>query len=82
MAGAPASAILLAGMGADSLSMAPNAIPFVKRALRSVDSRKAAELVQEVLPLATTDEVEQHLNQRFRDWGILDVIRIPSAQNP
>jgi len=78
MAGAPSSAILLAGMGVDNLSMAPNAIPFVKRALRAIDSRKATELVQEVLPLATTEEVEQHLAQRFEDWGIADMIRTPS----
>ena len=47
MAGDPACALLLAGLGVDELSMAPRLIPAVKQALRGVDlerARSAAEL--------------------------------------
>jgi phosphocarrier protein FPr len=47
MAGDPACAVLLAGLGVDELSMAPRLIPAVKQALRGVDlgsARAAAQL--------------------------------------
>ena len=79
MAGSPACAILLVGMGVDSLSMVPNSIPFVKRALRYVDSAKAAMLVEEVLPLATTLEVKEHLARAFEEWGIAEYLDLSGS---
>jgi len=49
LAGDPASAVLLAGLGVDELSMAPPRIPDVKAALRAVDAADAARVAREAL---------------------------------
>jgi multiphosphoryl transfer protein len=49
LAGDPESAVLLAGLGVDELSMAPPRIPDVKAALRSVDAGEAAGAAREAL---------------------------------
>ncbi|HEX2105281.1 MAG TPA: phosphoenolpyruvate--protein phosphotransferase [Solirubrobacteraceae bacterium] len=49
LAGDPASAVLLAGLGVDELSMAPPRIPDVKAALRTVDAADAARVAREAL---------------------------------
>lgn len=76
MAGAPATAIILVGLGVDSLSMSPNAIPFVKRALRSLDGQKAAKLVEEILRMDTTEEIKRHVAQAFEEWKITDLVEL------
>lgn len=74
MAGSAATAILLAGMGVDCLSMSPNSIPFVKRAIRNMDTQKAGALASSLLRLDTTAEVERNLRETFRSWGILELV--------
>ena len=81
MAGSPASAVLLVGMGIDSLSMTPNAIPFVKRVLRSIDTRNAAFLAEEVLKLGTTEEVNEHLSRTFEGWGVRNLVEYRGAES-
>jgi multiphosphoryl transfer protein len=49
LAGDPESAVLLAGLGVDELSMAPPRIPDVKAALRAVDAGDAARVAREAL---------------------------------
>jgi phosphocarrier protein FPr len=49
MAGDPASAVLLAGLGVSELSMAPRLIPEVKRALRGVSLEQARAAAQDAL---------------------------------
>jgi len=66
MAGDPAMAILLLGMGFDSISVAPQFIPEIKYAIRRATSTDAEQLVQEVLAQATSAEVR----------AILDRIRV------
>jgi phosphoenolpyruvate-protein phosphotransferase/dihydroxyacetone kinase phosphotransfer subunit len=53
MAGDPAAAVLLAGLGVSELSMAPRLIPEVKRALRGLD-RERAEAAAELALHATS----------------------------
>jgi phosphotransferase system enzyme I (PtsI) len=65
MASTPAYAVLLAGMGAVDLSMTPAAIPRVRSTLSQIESREAAELVQQCLDCATADEVEALVRQEF-----------------
>ncbi|HTU03444.1 MAG TPA: phosphoenolpyruvate--protein phosphotransferase [Candidatus Sulfotelmatobacter sp.] len=66
MAGDPLHALLLAGLGFDELSMAPAAIPLMKRIIRSVTYGQAADLAQRVFSCATAQEVEQLLRQEMR----------------
>ncbi|MDA0839570.1 MAG: phosphoenolpyruvate--protein phosphotransferase [Planctomycetota bacterium] len=77
MAGSPATAVVLAMMGIDRLSMAPSSIPFVKRALRGLDTSNAAKAVEHMLHLATTSEVKEYLNVIFNEWGISDLVIHP-----
>jgi phosphotransferase system enzyme I (PtsI) len=58
MAGQPLQAVLLVGLGFRELSMAPQAIPRVKEALRAVAAADAAELAARCLELASGSEIE------------------------
>jgi len=49
LAGDPAAAVLLAGLGVDELSMAPPRIPDVKDALGAVDTADAARVARAAL---------------------------------
>ena len=49
MASDPLLAVILVGLGITELSMNPTAVPRVKAAIREVDSRSVASLVQDLL---------------------------------
>ena len=66
MASTPAYAVLLAGMGADDLSMTPTSIPRVRATLSQIDTTEAAQLVDRCLKCATADEVEEIVRVEFR----------------
>jgi phosphotransferase system enzyme I (PtsI) len=59
MAGQPLEAVLLVGLGFRALSMAPQAIPRVKEALRAVDAASAAALAERCLELGSGAEIEE-----------------------
>jgi phosphotransferase system enzyme I (PtsI) len=65
IAGDPVFAGLLLGMGADSLSMASAILPEVKYFIRKVDSRLAAQLVEELQQLDEAAAIAGVL-ERFR----------------
>ncbi|MGH2500721.1 MAG: putative PEP-binding protein, partial [Candidatus Limnocylindria bacterium] len=50
LAGDPAAAVLLAGLGVRELSMAASRIPAVKAALRDTDSASAESAARAALP--------------------------------
>jgi len=70
MAGDPASAVLLLGMGIDALSMASPSIPRVKRALRTFTRQRAQELVAEAIDAEGPAEVHRLLNAEFERAGL------------
>jgi multiphosphoryl transfer protein len=57
-AGNPAWAPLWVGLGVDELSMAPAAIPAVKRAIRGLHASAARTLAAQALAQATSADVE------------------------
>jgi phosphoenolpyruvate-protein phosphotransferase (PTS system enzyme I) len=63
MAADPAMLPLLVGLGLKELSMAPAAIPEVKRAVRGVRVSDAARLAGRALKAATAAEVQRALNE-------------------
>jgi phosphoenolpyruvate-protein kinase (PTS system EI component) len=72
MAGTPAYAVVLAGLGARDLSMTASAIPRVRRALASIDVAGAQEIVRECLRCDGADEAEEVVRVRFAErWGAL-----------
>jgi phosphoenolpyruvate-protein kinase (PTS system EI component) len=59
LAGDPAAAILLAGLGVTELSMAAGLIPEVKAALRSVEMRHAGEAARGALEVDSADAARE-----------------------
>ncbi|GHB25002.1 phosphoenolpyruvate--protein phosphotransferase [Salinicola rhizosphaerae] len=74
LAGDPAGALLLMGMGFDALSMNAPSLPRVRAAIRRVPVADARELVAETLTLPTTAVVRAHLRQRLTDWQIAHLL--------
>ncbi len=62
-AGEPLYAIVLLGLGLDELSMAPVALPAVRRVLRQTSYQQAAQLADELMALATVEEVDEALSR-------------------
>lgn len=65
MAGDPLAIALFVGMGLDSLSMNPISIPRVKRVLRSLTSERSKKLLEQVLGMTTTEEIEKFLKKEM-----------------
>jgi phosphotransferase system enzyme I (PtsI) len=65
MAGEPLYAPILLGLGVDELSMNPQAIPLVKDAIRSIDSKNIGDFMDAVMRMTTPDEVEALLEETY-----------------
>jgi phosphotransferase system enzyme I (PtsP) len=70
MAGNPASALLLLGLGVDSLSMNPSSLPRVKWTIRSFTMRQARELSNKALKIENEAETHQLLNDAMKGVGL------------
>jgi phosphotransferase system enzyme I (PtsI) len=71
MAGEPLYAPILLGLGLDSLSMNPMAIPRLKRIIRMTTYREAQGFLKKIFSLTTTEEtnawVRREMNRLFPD---------------
>jgi phosphotransferase system enzyme I (PtsI) len=67
MASEPLMAFALIGLGVRQLSVAPRALPLVKRLVRGVATSDAASAMQEALRLPTAQDVAIVLERRLRD---------------
>jgi phosphotransferase system enzyme I (PtsI) len=67
MAGEPALALILLGLGLDEFSMPPLLIPEVKYIIRSVTLKQAKSIALEALKLSTGKEVEEYSQIRLRE---------------
>jgi len=65
MAATPVYAVVLVGLGARSLSMAPSSIPRVRRALAGVSAAEAEGVARGCLECATADDAEELVRARF-----------------
>ncbi len=74
LAGDPAGALLLLGMGFDSLSMNAPSLPRVRAAIRRVSLDAARSLVQEILGLNTPGAVRDHLFARLQEWQLAHLL--------
>ena len=74
LAGDPAGALLLMGMGFDTLSMNAPSLPRVRAAIRRVSLPAARALVQETLSLSTPSAVRAHLNARLGEWQLAHLL--------
>lgn len=79
LAGDPAGAVLLMGMGYKSLSMNLASLPRVKAALRKASVEEARSLLDRCLACASTDQVVIHLQNYMQQLG-LGWLAGPSAE--
>jgi phosphotransferase system enzyme I (PtsP) len=74
LAGDPAGALLLMGMGFDALSMNAPSLPRVRAAIRRVSHSDACELVTQTLTLESPKAVRRHLATRFGEWQLTHLL--------
>ncbi len=75
MAGDPAAAILLLGMGIDSLSMSASSLPRIKWVIRSFETARARELLDEVLAYEDPVPIRERLNVALDEAGLGGLVR-------
>lgn len=72
MSANPIHIVVLLGLGYDRFSMGPSSIPLITKVIRAVNRDEATKLVDEVLNLHTTVDVENHiateLPERFPEF--------------
>ena len=74
MAADPGAAVLLLGMGADSLSASTVSLPRVKWAIRSFTRAETRELARQALQLDTVRQVRRLLNDALRRAGLGEIV--------
>jgi phosphotransferase system, enzyme I, PtsP len=76
MAGDPVCTLVLLGLGLRDLSMSSFLVPPIKRLIRSVDMRTAAEIAEKVLQLDTVKEVKRHVFEKMRELELVDLMEV------
>ena len=67
MAGEPALALILMGMGLDSFSTSAANVPKIKKIIRTVPTFRAKEVVKEAMRLSTGKEIEEYAGVRLHE---------------
>ncbi len=75
LAGDPAAAIVLLGLGVDSLSMSVGSLPRVKWVIRSITQARARELTQQVLQMEKEGAIRALLNNALEEAGLGGLVR-------
>lgn len=75
MAGDPAAAILLVGMGFDSLSMSLANLPRIKWVIRNISVARAKRTLIEVMKFEHADVIREHLNDILEQSGLGGLVR-------
>lgn len=65
MSSNPARSLLLVGMGVRSLSVSPNALPRVKKAIRSVSLEQCQEIAARAMTLDSARDIDLYLLERL-----------------
>ncbi|MBN1398594.1 MAG: phosphoenolpyruvate--protein phosphotransferase [Bacteroidetes bacterium] len=66
MAGNPLATILLIGLGLDELSVVPNAVPEIKKIIRSIHYTEAIHVAERVLMMQSEDEIISYLKNLMK----------------
>ncbi|MDH5785026.1 MAG: phosphoenolpyruvate--protein phosphotransferase [Chromatiales bacterium] len=75
MAGDPLAALLLLGMGVNSLSMASSALPRIKWVIRSFSRRQARALLKKALQADSAKTVRFNMNRALDKAGLGGLVR-------
>jgi len=66
MAGDPLATILLVGLGLDEFSVVPNAVPEIKKIIRSIHYTEAIHVAERVLMMQSEDEIRTYLKNLMK----------------
>ncbi len=66
MAGDPAIALLMVGLGIDELSASPVSLPKIKKVIRSIKFTDAKKIAEKALQLSTAEEIRKYLDAQVR----------------
>ncbi len=75
LAGDPAGAIALLGLGVDSLSMSASSLPRVKWVIRNFSRSQASSIFQEVITMDNASLARNRLNRALDEAGLGGLIR-------
>ncbi len=75
MAGDPVSALLLIGLGVDSLSMTPSSLPRIKWTIRSFTMQQARGLADKALRIDNEADTHRLLNRALKAAGLNTLVR-------
>jgi phosphotransferase system enzyme I (PtsP) len=75
MAGDPASALALVGMGIDSLSMSVGSLLRVKLAIRSFTHKQTEQLLKQALAIEKTADIRSMYNDALEQAGLGRLVR-------
>ncbi len=75
MAGDPAAALLLLGLGINGLSMSASSLLRVKWMIRSFSRRRAKALVKKVMEMEDASSIRSHLHKALEKAGLGGLIR-------
>ncbi len=75
MAGDPLAAIILLGLGFDSLSMNARSIPRVKRMINDISKQQAVELAEHVLNMETSQQINDFLLEKINSKRLLNIVK-------
>lgn len=75
MAGDPAGAVLLMGMGVDSLSMSMGNLARIKWVIRSVPYTLARQALKSALQMQNAEEIRNYINDLLEEQGLGALVR-------
>jgi phosphotransferase system enzyme I (PtsP) len=75
MAANPEAAILLLGMGYDSLSVSVGALPRIKWLIRNIEQAQARDLYHQVMEMDDPVHIRHLLQQTLVDTGLGGLVR-------
>ncbi len=75
MAGDPAAAVLLTGMGMDSLSVSSSSLLRIKWVVRSISMQQARSLLDEVLQMDRSELIRERMNAALEENGLGGLVR-------
>lgn len=67
MAGEPAAALLLVGLGLDELSMSPASMPEIKKLIRSISRREAEKIAEHALSLSSAIQIQAYCEEALKE---------------
>jgi phosphotransferase system enzyme I (PtsP) len=80
MAGDPAAAILLLGMGIDALSMNASNVPRIKWLIRTIPAARARQVLRHALRLESGEAIRDLSTRALEEAGLGELVRIQRSK--